>query len=192
MANKIIMYEGVVLRLVPHEPDNGYRFYVSDDGTIGLRVSPKGVPTVVNAHADTSPNSLHNAHRKQRYLKFNHVWCSRENILAARAVYEAWSDTPIPPGHQIHHLTGITTDNRFDNLLCVSVEEHRKADARQKALRTLAPNGDLRLVPLDLMRELQDPRVTSDATFDMAMHSVVPAALGKVLPDCEQEPNRDC
>ena len=196
--NNTIDFNGTPLRLVPHEPDNGYRFYIADDGLIdgvmqGLRIAPNGVQTLVNASPKTTENSTdhYNAKRKQQYWHFANAFGYHKDILVHRAVYEAWSDTPIPPGHQIHHLTGITTDNRFDNLLCVSVEEHRKADARQKALRTLAPNGDLRLVPLDLMRELQDPRVTSNAAFDMALHSVVPAEQGKILPNCSPEPLRD-
>lgn len=91
-----------------------------------------------------------------------------------------------------HHLIPNKLDYRPVNLLCwLTREEHRIADARMHILQSLVPNGNLYLFPLDLMRELQDPRVTSDAAFDMALHSVVPAALGKILPDCTPEPLRD-
>ncbi len=160
------IYDGVPLRLVPHAPDNGYQFYASFDGTIGLRISPNGVETVVKATNTTCENCkvLSNANRKQRYLHFAQAWGLREHILVSHAVYRAWSGKPIPLYHQIHHLNGITTDNRFDNLLCVLFREHRTiADVRQSAIKAAVPDGDLTRVPYDVLRRLQDPRVLSDA-----------------------------
>ena len=160
--------DGVPLRLVPHAPDNGYLFYVSDDGKIGLRISPNGVETVLNAINTTCENCkiLSNANRKQRYLHFAHPWNSNEQILVSHAVYSAWSGKPVPLYHQIHHLNGITTDNRFDNLLCVLFREHRSiADARQSAIKAAVPDGDLTRVPYDVLRRLQAPHVLSDDEF---------------------------
>jgi hypothetical protein len=160
------IYDGVPLRLVPHAPDNGYLFYVSFDGSIGLRIAPNGKQALVNATTDTTPNSKYNANRKQRYLHFAHPWNSNEQILVSHAVYRAWSGKPIPLYHQIHHLNGITTDNRFDNLLCVLFREHRSiADARQSAIKAAVPDGDLTRVPYDVLRRLQAPRVLPDADF---------------------------
>ena len=162
------IYDGVPLRLVPHAPDNGYLFYVSDDGKIGLRIASNGVETVVNASPTTYPNNKNktNAKRVQRYLYFYDIWGHHEGILVSHAVYSAWSGKPVPLYHQIHHLNGITTDNRFDNLLCVLFREHRSiADARQSAIKAAVPNGDLTRVPYDVLRRLQAPRVLSDDEF---------------------------
>ncbi len=160
-------FNGTPLRLVPCEQDNGYRFFVSKDGKIGLRIAPSGVETLQNATAATCENCKvkYNANRKQRYLKYRHPWNTNKQILVSHAVYLAWSNKPIPPGHQIHHLNGITTDNCFDNLLCVLIPEHRIADNRQKALKIVVPDGDLYLFSYERLRELQDPRVTSDEQF---------------------------
>ena len=161
-------FNGTSLRLVPHEPDNGYRLFVSFDGAIGLRIAPNGIETLQNAIPTTCENCKirSNAKRKQRYLQFKHPWNTDEQILVSHAVYLAWSGKPIPPGHQIHHLNGITTDNCFDNLLCVPAREHRSiADARQTALKTVVPDGDLRLFTYERLRELQDPQILSDEQF---------------------------
>ena len=162
------IYDGVPLRLVPHAPDNGYQFYVSDDGKIGLRISPNGVETRINATPTTCENCriLSDAKRKQRYLQFKDAFGYHNPILASHAVYSAWTGKPVPLYHQIHHLNGITTDNRFDNLLCVLFREHRSiADARQSAIKAAVPDGDLTRVPYDVLRRLQDPHVLSDDEF---------------------------
>ena len=160
-------FNGTPLRLAPCEQDNGYRFFVSKDGKIGLRIAPSGVETLQNATAATCENCKvkYNANRKQRYLKYRHPWNTNKQILVSHAVYLAWSNKPIPPGHQIHHLNGITTDNCFDNLLCVLIPEHRIADNRQRALKTVVPDGDLHLFSYERLRELQDPRTMSDTDF---------------------------
>ena len=90
--NPIFIYEGTLLRLVPHEPDNGYRLYLSFDGTIGLQISPTGVEKLLNATPTTCENCKvkSNANRKQRYLQFKHPWNTNENILVSHAVYLAW------------------------------------------------------------------------------------------------------
>ncbi|MBR6304268.1 MAG: HNH endonuclease [Paludibacteraceae bacterium] len=167
------IYDGVPLRLVPHAPDNGYLFYVSDDGKIGLRIAPNGKQAIVNATTDTTPNSKYNANRKQRYLTFRHPWNDNEQILVSHAVYRAWSGKPVPLYHQIHHLNGITTDNRFDNLLCVLFREHRSiADVRQRDIQAAVPNGDLTRVSFDVLRRLQDPRVLSDDEFPAELQTL--------------------
>ena len=162
------IYDGVPLRLVPHAPDNGYLFYVSFDGSIGLRIAPNGIETRINATPTTCENCriLSDAKRKQRYLQFKDAFGYHNPILASHAVYSAWSGKSVPLYHQIHHLNGITTDNRFDNLLCVLIREHRSiADARQSAIKAAVPNGDLTRVPYDVLRRLQAPRVLSDDEF---------------------------
>ena len=168
MANtfKPFIFEGVEVRIVPRESIDGRTFHVSRDGTKGCNVMPNGTIKNCNATPVTCPNSKYNGRRKQHYLQFKDVFGHHKPILAAHAVYIAWSGKPIPPGHQIHHLNGIVTDNCFDNLLCVSVREHHDiCDVRKSALKTVVPDGDLRLFTYERLRELQDPRTMSDEQF---------------------------
>ena len=174
------MYEGIPLRLVPHEPDNGYQLYVAHDGkigdiTAGLRIAPNGVETIVPGTPTTCENCKNqsDANRTQRYLQFKDAFGYHQPILVSHAVYRAWSEQSmplyrLPLYHQVHHLNGITTDNIFDNLLCIGIREHRTvADARQAALKELFP--DLNVFSYAELRVIQDPRITSDNEFARMM-----------------------
>ena len=174
------MYEGIPLRLVPHFPDDGYQFFVAHDGkigdiTAGLRIAPNGVETVIEGKYTTTENCKNqsNANRTQRYLTFQHPWGTYECILVSHAVYRAWSEQSmplyrLPLYHQVHHLNGITTDNNFENLLCIGIREHRTiADARQAALKELYP--DLRTFSYAELRVIQDPHISSDEDFARMM-----------------------
>lgn len=173
--NKVLGFNGTQLHPVPREPDNGYRFYVSCDGEIGLRIAPDGLRTLIKGTPTTSANSKDpsNANRKQRYLQFKDAFGFHNPVLVSHAVYLAWSGQPIPPEHQIHHLNGIVTDNRIDNLLCVSISEHfRIADVRQRAIAALLPDGDLRCLPYKRLRYLQDPHGLSDDEFKKELETL--------------------
>lgn len=43
-----------------------------------------------------------------------------------RLVWEDWYGRPVPEGYDIHHLNGIKTDNRIQNLQCVERSAHRR------------------------------------------------------------------
>lgn len=196
-----ILHEGTPLHLVPHFPDNGYRFYVAHDGRIngemcGIRIAPNGKQTLVKANTTTWPNStdLSNANRKQRYWHFKHAWGKNNGILVSHAVFLAWSGERIPLYHQIHHLNGITVDNCVENLLCVHFKDHRLiSDVRQKALRTVVPDGDLTLIPYDRLRQLQDPRVLTDEQFAEELEAFRKKDFHLVDPlaAAAEEPGRD-
>jgi len=157
---KIKMHEGTLLRLVPHEPDNGCRFYVSDDGIIGLRVSPNGVETVVNATPTTCENSKipYDANRKQRYLNFRDPWKTGEQILVSHAVYRAWVGSFDKPC--IDHKNGITTDNRYQNLEPVTYQENSRRATILNGLRKVGINpAELAFSVLD---RYLDPKIQCD------------------------------
>ena len=131
------IFEETEVRIVPRESIDGRAFYVSRDGKKGCNVMKNGVIKKCNATATTSSNcTVHsNAIRKQRYLHYTSVFGERKHILVSHAVWLAWSGKTIPEGHQMHHLNGIVTDNRLENLICLSRAEHRRYDAVQRALR---------------------------------------------------------
>jgi hypothetical protein len=148
--NPIILYEGTLLHLVPHEPDNGYLFYVSHDGTVGLRVAPNGAETVVNATPTTCENSTNptDAKREQRYLNFRDPWRTGEQILVHHAVYLAWVGPIDKPC--IDHKNGVTTDNRWQNLEPVTYAENSRRASILKELRAKGINpADLPFHVLD-------------------------------------------
>ena len=82
-----------------------------------------------------------------------------------------------------HHLISNKLDYRPVNLLCwLTRSEHRIADNRQRALRTVVPDGNLYLIDIDFLRRIQDPRVTSDAEFNQALESIRAKGYHRVDP----------
>ena len=66
-----------------------------------------------------------------------------------------------------HHLIPDALDYRPANLLCwLTRAEHAEADRRQRALKKVVPDGDLRLFTYERLRELQDPRTMSREQFE--------------------------
>ena len=136
MVNTFI-FEETEVRIVPRESIYVRAFYVSRDGKKGCNVLQNGIVRKKNATTNTTENCKirYNANRKQKYLMYKHVLGSGKHILVSHAVWLAWSGKPIPEGHQMHHLNGIVTDNRLENLICLSRADHRRYDAVQRALR---------------------------------------------------------
>ena len=85
--------------------------------------------------------------------------------------------------YQCHHLNRNLEDHCKANLLAwLHPDEHRIADARQKAMRTVVPNGNLVGFDYAVLRELQDPRTMSDADFLNRMEYL------RIMHDCELDP----
>ena len=161
--NPFLLYEGTLLHLVPHEPDNGYRFYVSCDGKIGLRISPKGVETLLNASPTTTENCKvqYNANRKQRYLYFYDVWGYHHGIYVSHAVYRAWVGPIDKPC--IDHKNGITTDNRYQNLEPVTYKENNRRTGILNGLRAVGINPAE--LPFSVLDKYLAPPIQSDPTI---------------------------
>ena len=161
--NSIILYEGTLLRLVPHEPDNGYRFYISFDGTIGLQISPRGVEKLQNALPTTWPNSSNqtDAKRTQRYLIYRDAWGHHNGILVSHAVYLAWVGPIDKPC--IDHKNGITTDNRWQNLEPVTHAENMHRAGILKGLRAVGINPAE--LPFSVLDKYLAPPVQVDPTI---------------------------
>ena len=78
-----------------------------------------------------------------------------------------------------HHVIEDLLDYRPENLLCwLDREQHVIANRRQRALRKLVP--DLQAFPIERLRVLEDPRVTTDEQFDYEIEQLRP---GFVLVD---------
>ena len=61
-------------------------------------------------------------------------------ILASHAVYIAWRNKEIPADMTIDHINGVTTDNDFRNLRCVSNEINNRDGGFLRKLRNKGIN----------------------------------------------------
>ncbi len=137
--------------VLPIERTGGRPLYTTFSGSTYSRVRRKDrrtgeyrwefrfiVPIPTNATINKK-----NGRRKQNYFKLR----NHGRIYLHHAVCLAWNGPRKVDSngrlYECHHLNGITTDNRACNLVWVSCKEHKKYDARQKALRELL--GNLRI-----------------------------------------------
>ena len=90
------------------------------------------------------------------------------HILMALAFYGERLTDPITGKTCVcHHLIPDPLDYKPANLLCwLTRAEHTEADRRQRALKKVVPDGDLRLFTYERLRELQDPRTMSREQFE--------------------------
>ena len=122
---KTILYNSIKFRLVPYHgqethPDTGIAFYVNSGhgGVQGLQLLPNGVKRLQNA--TLMKDGGKSGHGKNKYNNFRDAWGKHKQALASHAVYIAWRERPIPPRMTIDHINGCTTDNRFENLRCIT------------------------------------------------------------------------
>ena len=81
--------------------------------------------------------------------------------------------------YECHHVNGDKLDYRPVNLLAwLHPDEHKIADMRQKKLKILVP--DLHAFPIERLRILEDPHVTTDEQFEHELEQLRP---GFVLVD---------
>ena len=82
-----------------------------------------------------------------------------------------------------HHLIPNVLDFKPANLLCwLTREQHAIADSRQRVLKTIVPEGDLRGFDYDILREMQDPRTMTQDEFNRRMEYL------RVMRQCEFDP----
>ena len=137
-----LLHNGAQLRLVGVHPTAKTAFYVNDGkgGVVGVRVYPDGRKVVVNTSGVKYGKTY--SHGKAEYLKFRDAWGRHLQILASHAVFCAWRHE-IPAGMTIDHINGVTTDNDFRNLRCVSNEINNRDGGFLTKLRNKVDRADL-------------------------------------------------
>ena len=99
------------------------------------------------------------------------------NCLAHRIMFETFADEPCPIYFDskgkpykgiVHHVIENPLDIRMDNLMgWLTHKQHHIADKRRRALESVLP--DMYCVETSYLKQLQDPRKTDDADFNMEL-----------------------
>ena len=99
------------------------------------------------------------------------------NQYAHRLMFETFADEPCPiffdsEGNPykgiVHHVIENPLDIRMDNLMgWLTHKQHHIADKRRRALESVLP--DMYCVETSYLKQLQDPRKTDDADFNMEL-----------------------
>ena len=112
----------------------------------------------------------HNGKRGQNHPQMTHFG----NQHAHRIMFATYADEPCPiyfdsKGQPykgiVHHVIENPYDIRMDNLMgWLTFQQHFIADKRRRALEQTLP--DMYCVQTSYLKQLQDPRITSDERFD--------------------------
>lgn len=148
MYNKsLFLPDGTEVRLVPLERTAFRSLYCAADGRVFSfcrRYLYQLKPAITNY-----PCSKPNGRRKQVYLKLRQDY---GNILIHVAVALAWHGDPSnssvscgltakrsgsKAAYEVHHLNGITFDNRAANLIWLTPEQHKIYDQQLKNKKQL-------------------------------------------------------
>ena len=122
------------------------------------------------------------------YPKFrkdcNHLACHVAMALAFYGERKTYINKKgLVKPYQAHHLNGDKFDYRPANILAwLHPDEHRIADARQKTLKTVVPEGNLKGFDYAILRELEDPRTMADDDFKTRMEYL------RVMCECGFDP----
>lgn len=130
-----LLHNGAQLRLVGVHPTAKTAFYVNNGrgGVIGVRVYPDGRQVVVNPEfAKLTPTKKRD--RTEGYRQFRDAWGDHLYIRASRAVFCAWCHE-IPAGMTIDHINGVTTNDDFRNLRCVTLAVNQRDGGFLRILR---------------------------------------------------------
>lgn len=176
LPEQLRLTDGTIVRRCPTDKplycSRAGKFYsvhnmaITDEGCVMHEVQPSFSP--VRRKRWRSSNGISGT----QYPVMRHFGGKHCHILMALAFY---GERPIDPTTGkpcvCHHLIPDPLDYKPANLLCwLSRPEHRIADRRQRALKTVVPDGDLHLFSYERLRELQDPRVTSDEQFQRELN----------------------
>ncbi len=134
------LFNNVEVRYVATCPETNISFYANNGqgGVIGVSVYLYGRKVLKNATSKNNGNKY--CHSKAEYLQFKHAFGLGLHILASHAVYIAWRNKEIPVGMTIDHIDGVTTNNDFRNLRCVTMALNQRDGGFLRKLRNMGIN----------------------------------------------------
>ena len=120
LKSSSFLFNNVIVRYVATCPETGISFYINNGqgGVIGVRVYPNEKKVLENASSVKNEKTY--SHGKKEYLFFKDAFGFHKAISASHAVYIAWRNKEIPTGMTIDHIDGVTLNNDFRNLRCIS------------------------------------------------------------------------
>lgn len=135
LIDSSFLFNNVRVAYVGTCPETGISFYVNNGqgGVIGVSVYLYGRKVLKNATSKNNGNKY--CHSKDDYLQFKNAFGNGKHILASHAVYIAWRNKEIPAGMTIDHINGVTTDNDFRNLRCVTMALNQRDGGFLRKLR---------------------------------------------------------
>ncbi len=99
---------------------------------------------------------------------------------AHRIMFETFADEPCPIYFDskgkpykgiVHHVIENPNDIRMDNLMgWLTYKQHKIADKRRRALEQILP--DMYCVETSYLKQLEDPRLTDDASFEKELNNL--------------------
>ena len=120
LKSSSFLFNNVIVRYVATCPETGISFYINNGqgGAIGVRVYPNEKKVLENASSVKNEKTY--SHGKKEYLFFKDAFGFHKAISASHAVYIAWRNKEIPAGMTIDHIDGVSLNNDFQNLRCIS------------------------------------------------------------------------
>ena len=101
-----------------------YKRYVTKQG-LDYRVDHRiKISEPVLIYVDCKPT-------KKGYVRLK---CNGQNVFLHRLVWETFNG-PVPEGYEIDHINGIKTDNRLENLRCVTHELNMNNPITRETIR---------------------------------------------------------
>ena len=177
-------------QLVPHEQADGYIRWGHPDGYFLKPDGTKATDNYSPASQGANPNTQGGDYPQLRECR------KKCHILMALAFYGPRPIDPETGKHCVcHHLIKDRRNYRPANLIAwLTKSQHQEADRRQRLLIKTLPDGNLYALPYARLRELQDPRILSDAAFTSELEAIQArfAEMDKVNPQdiIDREMNR--
>lgn len=129
----VYLYHGEQIKCVPEFPN----YYITSEGRVWSWY----------ANRFLSPSPLKSGKNGKCYVQYCLIDKNGkpQTAPAQRFVWMAYGDTPLEKGSHIHHINGDSLDNRIENLVQLTPEEHKKQFESPYLIITKRPNRELTL-----------------------------------------------